>query len=128
MDNPLWLDALKNTDAYPHETRDIKFIQTHISWVFITDNLVYKIKKPVNFGFLDFTTIEKRKFYCNEEIRLNKRLCPDIYIKVEKITQKNGLYKIGGEGDLINWCVVMEKMPQDYMMDRPIQKEELDLN
>ncbi len=126
MSNPLWLDTFKNPGSYHDNTNEVKFVQTHISWVFITDTFVYKIKKPVNFGFLDFTSLEKREFYCKEEIRLNKRLCPDIYKKVEKITEKDGKFQIGGEGDPIEWCVVMDKMPEDYMMDRLINREELD--
>jgi aminoglycoside phosphotransferase family enzyme/predicted kinase len=127
MDKFLWLDAFKNPGAYP-QTKEVRFVQTHISWVFITDTIVYKIKKPVNFGFLDFTTLEKREFYCNQEIILNKRLCPDIYKKVEKITENNGVFQIGGIGEPVEWCVVMDKMPEDYMMPRLINKEELDTN
>jgi aminoglycoside phosphotransferase family enzyme len=75
------VQALLTPQAYPEETGKIELIQTHISFVFITQNYVYKVKKAVNFGFLDFSTLEKRGLYCQKELELNRRLCPQIYLK-----------------------------------------------
>ena len=77
--NPI-LDAMLTSQTYPEPTDKIDLIQTHISFVFLTEKYVYKVKKPVNFGFLDFSTLDKRKLYCEKELQLNRRLCPDIYL------------------------------------------------
>jgi len=90
-----------------------KLIETHISWLLL-DEFVYKIKKPVKFSFLDFTTMEKRKFACEEEVRLNRRLSPDVYLGVVPITEN---FTIGGEGETIDYAVKMKKLPQDRRMD-----------
>ena len=76
------IKALQNPTLYDHPTKDFQVLETHISWVILTGSYAYKIKKPVNFGFLDFSSLEKRKFYCYEELRLNRRLAPDLYIAV----------------------------------------------
>ena len=70
------VDALMTPQTYPEEPGEIELIQTHISFVFLTRNFVYKVKKAVNFGFLDFSTLEKRRFFCEKELELNRRLCP----------------------------------------------------
>ena len=78
MKNHSIICALQNPAAYPHPVADIRLFETHISWVLLTGEFVYKIKKPVDFGFLDFSTLEKRHFYCEEELRLDRRLAPQI--------------------------------------------------
>ncbi|RMD68106.1 MAG: hypothetical protein D6819_10170, partial [Gammaproteobacteria bacterium] len=78
--------SLQNPALYDHEVQGFEVIETHISWVFLTGPFAYKIKKPLNLGFLDFSTLEKRRLYCHEEVRLNRRLAPDIYLKVVAIT------------------------------------------
>ena len=75
-------DALSNPHVFPHPVTTLEIVETHISWVILTGEYVYKVKKPVNLGFLDFSSLEKRRFYCNEEIRLNQRLSPDLYVDV----------------------------------------------
>ncbi len=80
-------DALLTPEAYPEETGKIELIQTHISFVFLTEKFVYKVKKAVNFGFLDFSTLQKRRVFCEKELELNRRLCPEIYLKVVPINQ-----------------------------------------
>jgi len=77
------VEQMSRPDFYSHRPQKVEVVQTHISYVFIAGEHVYKVKKPVNFGFLDFTTLEKRKFYCEEELRLNKRLAPSIYLLQE---------------------------------------------
>ncbi len=104
-------------DFYPHHPETVELVQTHISYVFIAGDYVYKVKKPVNFGFLDFTTLEKRKFYCEEELRLNKRLAPSIYLDVVPIVQDNlGSLSPGGDGEIIEYAVRMKKLPLDKML------------
>ena len=80
------VDALLKPEAYEHETGQIELKQTHISFVFLTKNLVYKVKKAVNFGFLDFSTLQKRHMFCKKELVLNQRLCGDMYLEVVPIT------------------------------------------
>jgi len=109
------VDALLRTDSYPEETSKIELIQTHISVVFVTDNFVYKVKKAVNFGFLDFSTLENRHLYCQKELEINKRLCPKIYLEVVPINQKNKI-KIKGEGKIIEYALKMKRLPQERIM------------
>lgn len=117
MTGPDLLESMMNPDFYPHKPSCIELIQTHISNVFIAGDFVYKVKKPVNFGFLDFTTLEKRKFYCEEELRLNKRLAPSIYIEVKPISfdSKNNII-LGSSENIIDYAVVMKKLPMDRML------------
>ena len=83
---PTMIKALSEANAYEHEITAVNIIETHISWVLLTGQYAYKIKKPVNFGFLDFSTLEKRRFFCHEELRLNRRLAADLYLDVVPIT------------------------------------------
>ncbi|MEE8401665.1 MAG: hypothetical protein V3R86_05885 [Candidatus Hydrothermarchaeaceae archaeon] len=112
------IEALKSPAAYDEEAGEIELIETHISFVFLTEKYVYKIKKPVNFGFLDFTTLAKRKFFCQEELRLNRRLCGDLYIEVVPICSANGNIKIKGPGETIEYAVKMYRLPADAIMSR----------
>ena len=91
-------------------------MQTHISWVFIGDEYVYKVKKPVDFGFLDFSTLEKRKFYTGEELRLNKRFSPDIYLEVLPISRKDGRYLIGNGDDIVEYALKMRRINEEQML------------
>ena len=110
--------ALINKAAYPEPTEKVELVQTHISYVFLTDNYVYKIKKPVTFGFLDFSTLEKRKHYCEREVELNKRLSPDVYLGVLPITMHNGTLAISGKGRVIEYAVKMRRIPMENLMIR----------
>ncbi len=103
-----------------------EFTETHISWVLLGKNVVYKIKKPVDFGFLDYTTLEKRRFYCEKEIELNRRLAEEIYLGVSEITENNGDIKIDGDNKVIDYAVKMKRMPQNRMMDALIEKNEIE--
>src|SRR4030067_3452494 len=89
-----WLDPA----AYPEPTREVALIQTHISWVFITDAFAYKVKKPVDLGFLNFTTLRRRHHYLQEELSLNRRLSPEIYLEVVQVTASRGRVRLGGPG------------------------------
>ena len=76
------IKSLLNPAAYPEPTEKVSLIETHVSYIFLTDSYAYKVKKPVDYGFLNFTTLDRRRFYCEEEVRLNRRLCPEIYLGV----------------------------------------------
>ena len=114
---PELIQALQHPRAYPEPPHRIELVQTQISYVFLTDDLVYKIKKPVDFGFLNFTTLEKRRYYCRREIELNQRLCPDTYLDVVTINRKNGEYHINGGGNIEEYAVKMRRLPNERMMD-----------
>lgn len=111
------IENMTRPDFYPHQPQSVELVQTHISFVFIADDYVYKVKKPVNFGFLDFTTLEKRKFYCDEEMRLNKRLAAGIYLDVVPIIQNDqGRLSLSGAGKTVEYAVRMKKLPLDNML------------
>jgi len=113
------IDALLCPTTYPDATSAVTLLHTHISWLFLTDAYVYKFKKPVDFGFLDFTTLEKRLFYCNEELRLNRRLSPDVYLGIAELRQDiNGKLSIDGSGKIIDYAVKMVRLPGERMMAR----------
>jgi len=107
--------ALLKPDAYPEETDKIELIQTHISFVFLTNNHVYKVKKAVNFGFLDFSTLDKRRFFCEKELELNRRICPEIYLEVVPINKSNGI-KVKGSGETVEYALKMKRLPQEKIM------------
>jgi len=117
--------ALMHPAAYPEPTREVALIQTHISWVFLTDNFAYKVKKPVNLGFLNFTTLRRRHHYLKEELVLNRRLCPDIYLEVLPIVEGRRGVRLGGPGHPIEYILKMVRMPQDRMMDEVADRGEL---
>ena len=119
VDNKQIISYLLSPEAYPEPTTKVKLVQTHISWVFICDNFVYKLKKPVNFGFLDFTTLEKRKFYCKKEIELNSRMAKDVYLGVYPIIVVDGKYQISGDAyneDALEYAVKMRILPDDALV------------
>lgn len=104
-------------DALPDRTKDVSLVQTHISFVLVADDFVYKIKKPVDFGFLDFSTLDKRKYYCDQEVRLNRRLSRDLYIDVLPVTFEEDRYRIGeGRGEIIEYAVKMKRIPDKILM------------
>jgi len=117
--------ALLKPEAYNEEPGSIELLQTHISFVFLTDSFVYKVKKAVNFGFLDFTTLEKRRFFCEKELELNRRLCRDMYLAVVPINRANSV-KIRGAGETVEYAVKMKRMPQETMMSRLIEENKAD--
>ncbi len=117
--------ALMEPAAYPEPTRKVALIQTHISWVFLTEGFAYKVKKPVDLGFLNFTTLRRRHHYLQEELSLNRRLCPEIYLKVLPITAPRGRVRVGGPGPPVDYALHMVRMPQDRMMDEVADRGEL---
>ncbi len=127
MTQPNLSALMMNPNLYPHKPANVELVQTHISYVFIAGNIVYKIKKPVDFGFLDFTNLEKRKFYCDEELRLNRRLAPSIYLDVVPIAQDaTNNIMIGSGEKIIDYAVRMKKLPMDRMLKTLLAKGEAD--
>ena len=114
---PELIQALLDPKAYPEPPEQVEMVQTQISYVFLAGEYVYKVKKPVDMGFLDYTTLEKRLHYCQKEIELNKRLCADAYLGVVPISKEKGHYLVGGKGEAKEYAVKMRRLPQDAMMD-----------
>ncbi len=110
-------EALLQPQAYPHKTGKIKLVQTQMSFVFLTGELVYKVKKAVNLGYLDYTTLEKRHFFCHQELKLNRRLCPNAYLDIVVINNDKGKIQINGKGEPIEYATKMSQLPQKRMMD-----------
>lgn len=109
--------ALLSPEAYPEKPAKVEMVQTQMSFAFLTDEHVYKVKKPVNLGYLDYTTLDKRQFYCQREVRLNRRLCPDVYLGMVPITRRKKEISIAGDGKVIEYAVKMRRLPQDRMLD-----------
>ena len=123
--NQVLIQALQNPAVYPHETADIRVIETHISTVILTGPHAYKIKKPVNFGFLDFTSLEARRHFCHEEVRLNQRLTRGLYLDVIAITGSPEAPRLGGDGEVLEYAIRMRQFPQEQLLDRMLQRGEL---
>jgi aminoglycoside phosphotransferase family enzyme len=119
------VEALLKPDAYPEETGKIELIQTHISFVFLTKNYVYKVKKAVNFGFLDFSTLDKRRFFCEKELELNRRLCPEIYLEVVSINKSRSI-KVNGSGETVEYALKMKRLPQERIMTVLLKEDKVD--
>jgi uncharacterized protein len=112
--------------AYPHPVGVVELVQTHISFVLLAGDYVYKIKKPVDFGFLDFTSLEKRRYFCQQELILNRRLCPSIYLDVVAITRNgHNAFALAGCGLPVEYAVKMVRMPEESMMVKVIGRGEL---
>ncbi len=127
MTDPLLIEFLSAPDSYPDKPRNIVHVETHISHVFIGDTFVHKIKKAVDFGFLDFTTLSKRHFYCKEEVLLNSRLAREIYLAVVPIYGKEGRYsfrRLKGFG-VVEYAVKMKRIPEDKLLYNLIGKGKL---
>jgi uncharacterized protein len=108
--------------SYPEPTRRVSAIETHMSWVFLTDRHAFKLKKPIRLAFLDFSTLERRRHFCEEEIRLNRRLAPAVYIGTVPIAGgTGGSMSIGGTGPAVDWLVKMHRLPADRMLDQAIR-------
>lgn len=115
------VEAMSRPSFYPQGAETVELIQTHISFIFIAGDFVYKVKKAVDFGFLDFTStsLEKRQYYCREELRLNRRLAPEIYLDVVEICEDSqGHLHLGGEGRLVEYALKMKRLPQERMLKK----------
>jgi hypothetical protein len=112
------VSRLLDPAAYPHPTRDIHLIETHISWVILTGDYVYKVKKPCNLGFLDFSSLEKRHACCLEEVRLSGRFAPELYLGVVPITGSPAAPRMDGPGAAFEWAVKLKQFDEACRLDR----------
>lgn len=113
---------LRQPDTYTHAVDRVEFIATHISWVFLAGDFAYKLKKPVRFDFLDFSTAKRRRVACENEMRVNLRLAPDVYLDVVPISlQEDSTFKFGSAGDVVDWAVKMRRLPAERTLDELIR-------
>ena len=119
------INKLLQPSVYEHPTDHIELIETHISWVILTGDFAYKIKKPVNFGFLDFSTLEKRRYYCEQELRLNRRLAPTIYLEVIAVSGTEKKPVISKHGEAFEYAVKMRQFPQAAQLDHMLAAGEI---
>jgi len=119
---PPLIQALTSPSVYDHPVESISIIETHISYVLLTGMYAYKLKKPVDLGFVDFTTLEKRKFYCQEEIRLNTRTAPELYLGIISICGSATSPILNGTTEPIEFAVKMRQFPQEQQLDKLIDK------
>jgi aminoglycoside phosphotransferase family enzyme/predicted kinase len=119
MSLPPIIEQMLSPKFYEHPvTEPIQLLQTHISFVLLTGKYAYKVKKPMNFGFLDFSTLEKRKYFCEEELRLNRRLAPDLYLSVLPIVETDGKYSFdkSGQGAAAEYAIAMPEFSQEDLL------------
>lgn len=125
-DLPELIRSLLQPECYDHPVKHLELIETHISWIILTGDFAYKIKKPIDLGFLDFSTLEKRRFCCDEELRLNSRLAAAIYLEVIPVSGKPAQPQMGGAGPVIEYAVRMVQFPQAAQLDNMLAQGELD--
>lgn len=116
---------LSRPQSYPHAPPSVEVVETHISQVFLAGPLVYKLKKPVRYDFLDFSTVQQREQACREELRLNRRLAPETYLDVLPVTPDRDGFRLGGEGQPLDWLVVMRRLPTDQTLEALHRRGEL---
>ncbi|MFZ2406615.1 MAG: hypothetical protein WAW41_15890 [Methylobacter sp.] len=118
---------LRQPDNYPDRPKRIEVVETHMSWVFLTENFAYKLKKPVRYNFLDFSTLEARQKDCEWEVSLNRRLAGQVYLGTVPLTlQGDGGLQLGGEGRVVDWLVQMRRLPAGRMLDTAIREGTVD--
>ncbi len=117
---------LRAPASYAPRTARVDVCETHMSYVFLTDTEAYKLKKPVRYPFLDFSTLAARRSSCEAEVALNRRLAPDVYLGVVALTlERDGHLRVGGSGTIIDWLVRMRRLPAERMLDRLIDERRL---
>ncbi len=120
------LNELLRSEAYPHPVSDVRLIETHISWLLLAGQHAYKLRKPVDFGFLDFTAAENRLIDCQREVELNRRLCPDLYLGVVHIVERDGRLYIGRAGEPLEPAVHMRRLADGGMLPALIERNDAD--
>ena len=123
---PKLMDGLLRAEAYPHAVDRVEVVETHISWVLLTGNFAYKIKKPVALGFLDFRDLGQRRFFCEEEVRLNRFWAPELYLRVVTIARPDGHPRICGDGPAVEYAVCMHQFDQSLRLDHQLERALLD--
>ena len=122
---PPFVAALRDPACYPHPVDRVEVIETHISWVLLAGEFAYKLKKPVDLGFADFSTLERRRHFCDEELRLNRRFAPGLYVAVVPVTGSARRPAMGGEGVALEYAVRMRRFPQSCLFDVMARRGEL---
>ena len=127
MSFPEPIRAMLRPEMYPYRPAAVDLVQTHISYVFLAGDEVYKVKKPVHFSFVDFSTLERRRHFCHEEVRLNRRLAPHVYLGVVAICRAGATYWLGSEGDAaaVEYAVRMRRLPADRTLDQLLDRGEV---
>jgi len=125
LDHTDLVNAMSKPDFYDHDVEEVHFLQTHISSVFLTGEFVFKLKKPVNFGFLDYSTVELREKNCRAEVELNSRLAPSVYLGVKPITLDGDALSLDGDGEVIDWVVVMRELDGELLGTEVLERGEL---
>jgi aminoglycoside phosphotransferase family enzyme/predicted kinase len=120
------VEALLDPATYPHGGTAVQLRETHLSWIFLVGAYAYKVKKPVAFGFVDFSTVERRAAACAEEVRLNRRLCPDVYLDVVDIVERDGCLHVGGPGRPVEPAVKMRRLPEGGMLATLLDRSAVD--
>jgi aminoglycoside phosphotransferase family enzyme/predicted kinase len=123
--HPLLVQTLMTPEAYPERVKRIRMLETHVSYLFFTGKTVYKVKKPVDYGFLDFTTLEKRHFYCLQEVALNSRISPQVYLGVVPICEQDGSLKIEGTGPTVEYAVKMRQLRRKHALNELLQDDQV---
>ena len=119
------VERLRQASDWAAEDLPVEMVQTHISIVLLGKQQVLKLKKPVDFGFLDYTTLEKRRSACEAEVNLNRRLCPDTYLGVQPIRIVAGELRLYGEGPIVDYAVLMKRLPAERMLDQMVARDEV---
>ncbi|MCX7592864.1 MAG: AAA family ATPase [Fischerella sp.] len=124
---PPLIEQMLQPGFYPHPVQKaIRLIQTHVSYVLLTGDYVYKVKKPVNFGFLDYSTLEKRKHFCEEELRLNQRGAGELYLEVLPVTLVGEQYQLGGTTEAVEYTLKMREFPQEALLSEMFEQGKLE--
>lgn len=125
MDVQSLIAGLSDPQAYPGHPSLVELKQTHISIVCLVGEVVYKVKKPVKFPFLDFSRLEQRRTFCDREVQLNRRLAPDVYLGVVPVVFRDGRVQLEGSGELIDWAVKMRRLPEDATLENRLIRDEV---
>jgi aminoglycoside phosphotransferase family enzyme len=127
VDTPRLIEALLRPEAFPHPVERVDLLKTHISLLFFAGEYVYKVKRPLDLGFLDFTTLQRREHFCHEEVRLNRRLAPETYLGVVPINESaSGRIEVEGPGRILEHAVRMRRLPEHRLMDRLLAEGRID--
>ncbi|HEV3120939.1 MAG TPA: AAA family ATPase [Isosphaeraceae bacterium] len=120
------IESLSKPEAYPHPLGEVEVRQTHISVVFLAGEFAYKVKKPLALGFLDYSTLEKRRHFCEQEVRLNRRLAGEVYLGVVPIARQEGdALRVEGEGEVLEWAVKMARLPEGATLRERLERGEV---
>ncbi|HWS75975.1 MAG TPA: hypothetical protein VN324_12605, partial [Quisquiliibacterium sp.] len=120
------IPGLLDPGAYPHEPAEVELVETHISWVLLAGPFAYKVKKPVDLGFVNFSTLDRRRAFCEEELRLNRRLAPELYLGVVPVTGSPGTPRMEGDGPAIEFAVKMRRFRREDELAAMVTRGELE--